>query len=89
RDRTTFVITTDHGRGDGPDRWKDHGEDVVGAERIWMAVIGPDTPPRGDRVRTSRVTQAQVAATVAALLGFDWPAASPGAAPPVVEAFSP
>jgi len=36
-----------------------------------------------------RVTQAQVAATVAALLGLDWPAASPGAAPPVREALSP
>ncbi|MFN9577093.1 MAG: alkaline phosphatase family protein [Gemmatimonadota bacterium] len=89
RGRTTFVVTTDHGRGDGPARWKDHGEDVDGADRIWMAILGPDTPPRGDRVRSVRVTQAQVAATVAALLGLDWPAASPGAAPPVREALSP
>lgn len=89
RDRTTFIITTDHGRGDGPSRWKDHGEDVDGADRIWMAILGPDTPPRGDRVRTARVTQAQVAATVAALLGFDWPAVARGAAPPIREAFSP
>jgi bisphosphoglycerate-independent phosphoglycerate mutase (AlkP superfamily) len=86
RGTTTLIVTTDHGRGDGPDRWKDHGADVVGAERVWMAVLGPDTPPRGDRVQTARVTQAQVAATVAALLGLNWPAASPGAAPPILEA---
>ena len=42
--KTTFIITTDHGRGDGPKAWRDHGKDVAGAENTWMAVIGPDTP---------------------------------------------
>jgi hypothetical protein len=85
RGTTTLIVTADHGRGDGPNRWKDHGRDVDGADKIWMAVLGPDTPPRGDRVRTAQVTQAQVAATVAALLGLDWPTASPGAAAPLAE----
>lgn len=81
RDSTTFLITTDHGRGEGPRGWTRHGEDVEGAESIWMAVIGPDTPAA--RRATGRVTQAQVAATLAALLGEDWTAASPGAANPI------
>lgn len=88
RDRTTFIITTDHGRGSGVDDWTSHGERVDGAEHIWMAVLGPDTPPRGDRVQTSRVTQSQVAATIAAALGLEqeFLAASPRSAPAVREA---
>lgn len=79
RGTTTFIITTDHGRGDGPVDWKRHGEDVVGAEAIWMAVLGPDTRAVGDVLNTS-FTQAQIATTLAALLGEDWRSAKPGAA---------
>jgi hypothetical protein len=53
---------------------------------IWVAVLGPDTAPLGERSKAAAVTQAQVAATVAALLGFDWPAASPGAAGAIADA---
>ena len=81
RGTTTLLVTTDHGRGNGP-RWRDHGADVVGADRIWIAAMGPDTPATGI-VRTGSVTQSQVAATLAALLGHDWRAAEPRAAPPL------
>jgi hypothetical protein len=30
RDQTTFIITTDRGRGCGPTEWKDHGTDRKG-----------------------------------------------------------
>jgi len=50
-----------------------------------MAVIGPDTPALGERTNLAPVRQAQVAATVAALLGEDFLAASPRSAPPVTE----
>lgn len=83
RDHTTFIVTTDHGRGDGGTRWRDHGKDVEGAAAIWLAVIGPDTPPLGRLANASPVTQGQVAATIAALLGYDFRAASPGAAAPI------
>jgi hypothetical protein len=83
RGTTTFIITTDHGRGGGPADWTDHGKDVEGAENIWMAVLGPDTRPLGERANTGAVTQSQVAATVAALLGKDFRAAVPAAAPPI------
>lgn len=84
--RTTFIITTDHGRGSGLEKWRDHGREVEGAEFIWVAVLGPDTAPRGERREAATVTQAQIAATVAALLGLDWPAASPGAAGAIADA---
>lgn len=78
RDRTTLLITTDHGRGWGAE-WTDHGENVNGAEYIWSGVIGPDTPPLGVRSNTP-TQQAQMAATIAALLGRDWRKAEPRAA---------
>lgn len=85
RGRTTFIITTDHGRGDGPDAWRDHGKDVPGAEGIWIGVIGPGITPLGARSGIKTVTQGQVAATVAALLGADFTAAYPAAAPSLLE----
>lgn len=78
RGATTFIITTDHGRGDGPD-WTRHGESVVGAEYVWMAIIGPETPGTGERA-DAPFTQAQVAATLAAALGKEWASANPAAA---------
>ena len=69
RGTTSMIITTDHGRGSVGTTWRDHGENVDGAENIWIAVIGPDTPALGERMDASRVTQSQIAATLAALLG--------------------
>ncbi len=86
RDRTTFLITTDHGRGDGPENWKHHDWNVEGAENMWIAVLGPDTPALGERTNAARVTQSQIAATAAALLGKDWRSFNPKAAPPIAEA---
>jgi len=85
RDTTTFIITTDHGRGSGPTEWKEHGVEQKGSENIWIAVLGPDTAPLGERSRTGEVHQAQIAATVAVLLGKDYPKAVPAAAPPISE----
>lgn len=80
RDRTTFIITTDHGRGSGPVDWKEHGVDQKGSENIWIAVLGPDTPALGERASIGPVTQAQIAATVAAFLGKDFVKDMPAAA---------
>jgi hypothetical protein len=85
RDRTTFIITTDHGRGIGPVEWKEHGIEQKGSENIWIAVLGPDTPPLGERRQGAEIHQAQIAATVAALLGKDFHQGVPAAAPPIGE----
>lgn len=85
KDQTTFIVTADHGRGHGLVDWKDHGVDQKGSENIWMAIIGPDTPARGERHNIAAVTQSQIAATIAALLGEDYRAAVPQAAKPLLE----
>lgn len=86
RHRTTFIITTDHGRGSGPEQWKDHGVEQDGSQNVWIAVLGPDTPPLGERTNVPMVTQSQIAATVAAAVGQDYGRARPDAAPPLADA---
>jgi hypothetical protein len=84
RDSTTLLLSTDHGRGATRGDWTDHGRQVMGAEHIWVAVLGPDTPPLGVRANTA-VTQGQVAATIAQVLGEDFGAADSRAAPPLPD----
>jgi hypothetical protein len=83
KDQTTFLITADHGRGSGPVEWKEHGVEQKGSENIWLAVMGPDTAPLGEREHTPEIQQAQIAATLAALLGKDYRSGVPAAAAPI------
>jgi hypothetical protein len=85
RGSTTFIITCDHGRGSGLEEWKEHGVEEKGSENIWIAVIGPDTAPLGERHQANAVTQAQIAATVAAFVGKDYRGAVPRAAAPIAD----
>jgi hypothetical protein len=85
RGATTLIVTTDHGRGDAPVEWKSHGAKIKGSERIWIGVLGPDTPALGERTHVSPGTQSQIAATLASFLGLDFRAAAQKAAPPIDE----
>jgi len=86
--KTTLIVTTDHGRGDAPVEWKNHGARVVGAEFFWAAIMGPDTPARGE-VADETITQTQIAATVAAALGLDYCESVPRAGKPIAGAIKP
>jgi bisphosphoglycerate-independent phosphoglycerate mutase (AlkP superfamily) len=82
KNTTTLIITCDHGRGDIiKDHWKDHGEKIEEAGQLWLAVIGPDTQPLGELTSNEQVYQQQIAATIAQLLGFQFTANHPVAAP--------
>jgi hypothetical protein len=83
RGKTTMIFLPDHGRGADVKTWNDHGEDIPESKYIWMAFLGPDTAARGERARIDAVTQNQVAATVAALLGEDYRQAVGQAGPPI------
>jgi hypothetical protein len=82
RDRTTLIITVDHGRGRTKDDWTDHG-DVSGAEETWVAVIGPDTPARGEVPSSTPARQNNIAATMLTLLGLDYRDFNPNAGEPI------
>lgn len=83
RGKTALIITTDHGRGDTPADWRNHGAQVKGAEYIWVALIGPDITPLGERSDTPALTQSQIAGTLADLLGEDFCSAVPQAGKPI------
>jgi hypothetical protein len=70
--RTTLIFSPDHGRGTGTIDWTGHGRKIADSKNIWMAFIGPDTEALGERSRIPEVTQNQIAATLAALLGQDY-----------------
>ena len=72
------------GRGEGPE-WKNHGEKVPDSKYIWMAFLGPDTAPLGERTHIPAVTQDQIAATLAAFLGEDYATETPRAGKPITE----
>src|SRR5688572_10298843 len=73
KNKTTFLITTDHGRGTVPiETWKNHGDEIPGADQIWFAVIGPDTPPSGEQKVAGQLYQNQIAKTAASFLGVEY-----------------
>ncbi|MGC8760167.1 MAG: alkaline phosphatase family protein [Bryobacteraceae bacterium] len=85
RGSTTLILATDHGRGSGRKTWRSHGRRIPESQFVWMAFLGPDTPASGVRKTAQPVTQAQLASTVAALLGEDFRSAVAAAAPPIQE----
>lgn len=88
RGRTTLILTTDHGRGQTPKNWTDHDAGIQGSQDIWIAVIGPDTPNRGELENAATVHQGDVAATMVRLLGLDPREFDPGAGPPIAAALA-
>jgi hypothetical protein len=84
RGKTTLIVLPDHGRGKGV-KWTDHGQKVPESMQTWMAFLGPDTPPLGERKQAQPVTESQIAATLAALLGEDYRAAFPKAGVPIQD----
>jgi hypothetical protein len=87
RGRTSILITTDHGRGDTPKDWTDHGEKVEGAQYIWMAFISPDCALRGEWRDAPTLYQSQAAATLCRFLGIALTDRRPDAAAPVGRLF--
>ncbi len=84
RNKTTFVITSDHGRGSGEaDEWASHRKNIEGSDFIWIAVIGPDTPNKGELSKTATVYQKDIASTIAALFGLDFSKVAPDCGPPL------
>ncbi len=73
RDKTTLIVTVDHGRGTNQEDWKLHGKKIPQADQIWMAVMGPDTEALGEVTGDHQLYQNQIAKTLAAFLGLQYP----------------
>ena len=83
RGKTSLIVTCDHGRGDNAAEWRSHNSKVNGAGYIWVAALGPKIPALGVRSEHEPFMQSQIAATVASLVGEDYPAGVTLAAPPL------
>lgn len=81
KNNTTFIITTDHGRGSKTARWQNHGFWIRGSGQAWMAMIGQGIEPGGERKDKETVYQKQIASTIAVLLGEHFQAGHPIAKP--------
>ncbi len=80
--KTAMIITCDHGRGDkDKSQWKSHGEKIEESSQIWMAAIGAGIQPLGEVKQHEQLYQKQLAATMAAILGFDFTPVQGGANP--------
>lgn len=53
--QTTFLITTDHGRGKKKSNWHDHGFFVGGSSQTWYALIGNKVVPHGEMKMKTQV----------------------------------
>lgn len=74
KNNTTFIITTDHGRGEKDSNWSSHGFWVKGSGQTWLAMLGPGIAATGEMKQPQQVYQKQLAATVATLLGMQFTA---------------
>ena len=83
RGKTSLIVTSDHGRGDNAAEWRSHNNKVNGAGYIWVAALGPKIPALGVRSEHEPFMQSQIAATVASLVGEDYPSGVTRAAPPL------
>ena len=73
--KTTLLLLTDHGRGYRiKAQWKDHDTDIEGADAIWFAAIGAGIHPLGEIKQPEQLYQAQLAQTIASLLGLTFTA---------------
>ena len=69
---TTFIITTDHGRGTIPlDTWRGHGKDIVGADEVWVMAFGKGIRPMGEVKAKEQLYTNQIAASIAKLLNIE------------------
>lgn len=66
--KTSFLITTDHGRGSKKSNWFKHGFFVGGSSQTWFALIGNSTVPAGEIKAESQVYQKELKALMTQLL---------------------
>ena len=71
KNNTTFLISTDHGRGRN-NKWTAHHTFIRGSGEIWLAMLGKDIVSLGEMQEVKTLYQNQVAATVAFLLGEEF-----------------
>ena len=72
KNKTAFIITTDHGRGDAiKEEWTSHGTGVKDAYQIWLGGIGKGIKATGEGNSEGQWYANQVVNTILDLLGIE------------------
>jgi hypothetical protein len=88
KNKTTLLLTCDHGRGDAVKaQWTGHGPQIKDSGQIWIAAMGPDTKPSGPFTEKGQLYQAQLATTMAGILGFDFKPETHSAMTPIFSIY--
>ena len=58
--KTSFLITTDHGRGKKSTNWTNHGFFVSGSSQTWYALLGNTVIPHGEMKSKTQVYQKEL-----------------------------
>ena len=66
--KTTFLITTDHGRGKTKGNWSDHGILVSGSSQTWYALLGNTVAPHGEMKHPAQTYQKELNSLVKDIL---------------------
>ena len=70
KDKTTFIITTDHGRGSNPiESWKSHGKEVKGSDETWLIIFGKGVKARGE-LANNQIYNNQIAPLIRKLMNL-------------------
>jgi hypothetical protein len=72
KDNTTFIITTDHGRGSKASQWMNHGIITKGSSQTWVALLGKNVAALGEVKTNNQLYQKQIAQTIAYFLGEEF-----------------
>ncbi len=71
RGRTTFILTTDHGRGTEPlDTWRSHGTDIDGADEVWLMSYGAAIDNLGEVKEEEQLYTPKVVEMVESLVDY-------------------
>jgi len=85
KDNTTFIITTDHGRGNNAASWNKHSPFTKGSGETWLAMIGPGITAWGEMKEKQQTYANQLASTIAILLGVKFETSHPVAKPMILQ----
>lgn len=70
RGKTTFIITTDHGRGASAKNWFTHGLMVNGSSQTWMGLLGHTVNASGERKDENQLYLKEVKNLMLKVLAF-------------------
>jgi hypothetical protein len=77
KNNTSFIITTDHGRGKKSNTWIRHDMFTKGSSNTWLMTLGPKFEKKGEVKTSDTIYNKQLAQTIASLLGFNFDAPHP------------